>query len=43
MLRFEQLQSDYVGQKGDEVNRLGPVLTEDLSASLPAFVRVRYD
>jgi len=42
MLRFEQLQSVSVGQTVDEVNRLGPVLTEDQSATLPASVRVRY-
>lgn len=42
MLRFEQLQSVSVGLTVDEVNRLGPVLTEDQSASLSASVRVRY-
>ena len=42
MLRFEQLLVACVGQTSDEVNRLGPVLTEDQSASLSASVRLRY-
>ena len=42
MLRFEQLSSVCVGQAVDEINRLGPVVTEDQSASLPASVSVRY-
>ena len=42
MLRFEQLSSVCVGQAVDEINRLGPVVTEDQSASLPASVRARY-
>ena len=31
-----------MGQAVDEMNRLGPVVTEDQSASLSASVRVRY-
>ena len=42
MLRFEQLSSVCVGQAVDVMNRLGPVATGDLSASLSASVRVRY-
>ena len=42
MLTFEQLSSVCVGQAADVMNRLGPVITEDQSASLPASVRVRY-
>jgi len=42
LLGHEQLQSVCVGQKGDEVGHLGPVLTEDQSAALSASVRVRY-
>ena len=31
-----------MGQAVGEVNRLGPVVTEDQSAPLSAYVRVRY-
>ena len=42
MLRFEQPSSVCVGQVVGEIDRLGLVVTEGQSASLPASVRVRY-
>ena len=42
MHRFDQPKSVCVGQAVDEMSRLGPVATEDQSASLPASVRVGY-
>ena len=42
MPRFGKLNSAFVVQAVGEVNRLGPVVTEDRSASLSASVRVRY-
>ena len=42
MLNFEQLNKCLMGQAVDEMNRLGPVSTEDQSASLSASVSVRY-